>query len=36
MSRFVTSTTYTTVSTMRTWFVDGLFVVCKNRGYREE
>ena len=36
MSRFVTSTTYRTVETMHIWLVDGLSVVYKDRGYREE
>lgn len=36
MSRFVASTTYTTVGTVHIWYVDGLFVVYKNRGCREE
>ena len=36
MSRFVASTTYTSVGTVHTSFVDGLVVVCKDRGYREE
>ena len=36
MSRFAASTTCTSFGTARTWFADGLFVVCKNRGCREE
>lgn len=36
MSRFVVSTTYTSVGTVHTSFVDGIVVGCKNRGYREE